>query len=126
MEKNRIIKFKRTPDPDKRPETLEDGEIALNLHDGNIYFKHSDNTIQGMRRFDERLDTIPVVNTIYDDNGDIIEVTYLTGNKVIYNYTDRDLTSADYYHVDGITVLYRQNILYDANGNIVGTEWIEL
>lgn len=68
----------------------------------------------------------PLVNTIYDDNGDIIEVTYLTGNKVIYNYTDRDLTSADYYHVDGITVLYRQNILYDANGNIVGTEWIEL
>lgn len=126
MAKNPIVKFKRTPDPDKHPETLEDGEIALNLHDGNIYFKHSDNTIRGIRRFDERLDTITIVNTVYDDNGDIIEVNYSTGNKVIYNYTDRDLTSADYYQVDGITVLYRQNILYDDDGNIVGTEWIEL
>ena len=122
MANNKIL-LKKSNVENKKPVDLDYGEIALNYHDGNIYYKNSNNVMSEIKRLDERLNATDVSNMIYDTNEDLIEVEYITGNKILFNYTNGDLTSADYYATDGTTHLYTQTLTYDTNGNITGSSW---
>lgn len=117
------IQLKRTNVENKAPTTLEHGELAVNYHDGNIYYKDNANNIAEMKRLDSRLNEIDVTNMTYNGGGDLTEVTYATGNKIVLNYTTGDLTSVDYYAVDGLTHLFTQTLTYDGGGNVQTTTW---
>lgn len=100
------------------------GELAVNTADGNIYFKKSDDSIAEMKRLDSRLNEINVTQMTYNDAGDLSEVTYESGNKIVLNYNiTEDLTSVDYYATNGTTHLYTQTLTYDDNGNVETTTW---
>lgn len=106
------------------PASLDYGELAINLHDGNIYLKKSDDTIAEMKRLDERLNATDVTNMQYNVSGDLIEVTYSTGNRTTLNYNvSGDLHTVDYYATNGTTHIYTQTLNYDANGNLLSTSW---
>jgi hypothetical protein len=123
-----IITHKRSNIEEKKPQSsaLALGELAVNLHDGNIYLKKSNNTIAEMKRLDERLNTTDVTLMSYNNEGDLIEVEYITGNKTVLNYTSGDLTSVDYYATNGTTHLFTQTLNYNENGNLISTEWTEV
>jgi len=120
-----IIKLKKSAVENRKPSTLEYGEIALNYKDGNIYYKNSDDAIAEMKRLDTRLGETDVSNMTYDPvTDDLTEVTYVTGNKIILNYdVDGDLDYVQYFAIDGTTELFQQNLSYDANKNLIGTSW---
>ena len=122
------ILHKRSSVEEKKPQSsaLELGELAINLHDGNIYLKKSDNTIAEMKRLDERLNATDVTEMTYNLDGDLTVVTYVTGNKTILNYTNGDLTSVDYYATDSSTHLFTQTLNYNLNGDLLSTEWAEV
>ena len=122
------ILHKRSSVEEKKPQSsaLELGELAINLHDGNIYLKKSDNTIAEMKRLDERLNATDVTEMTYNLDGDLSVVTYVTGNKTILNYTNGDLTSVDYYATDSSTHLFTQTLNYNLNGDLLSTEWTEV
>jgi len=122
------ILHKRSSVEEKKPQSsaLELGELAINLHDGNIYLKKSDNTIAEMKRLDERLNATDVTEMTYNLDGDLTVVTYVTGNKTILNYTNGDLTSVDYYATDSSTHLFTQTLNYNVNGDLLSTEWTEV
>lgn len=109
------------------PASLDYGELAINLHDGNIYLKKSDDTIAEMKRLDERLNSTDVTNMVYNVDGDLSEVHYSTGNKTILNYNaGGDLASVDYYATDSTTHIYTQTLNYDINANLINTSWSEV
>lgn len=120
-----IIKLKKSAVENKKPATLEYGEIALNYKDGNIYYKNSEDAIAEMKRLDTRLGETDVSNMVYDPvTDDLTEVTYATGNKIVLNYdVDGDLDYVNYYATDGLTHLFTQTLSYDANKNLTGTTW---
>lgn len=121
------ILHKRSSVEEKKPQSsaLELGELAINLHDGNIYLKKSDNSIAEMKRLDERLNSTDVTSMIYNTDGDLSEVDYATGNKTILNYNiNGDLSSVDYYGTDGTTQLFTQTLNYDNDGNLSSTSWV--
>ena len=124
---NKIL-HKRSSVEEKKPQpsALELGELAVNLHDGNIYLKKSDNTISEMKRLDERLNSTDVTEMTYNSEGDLSVVVYSTGNKTILNYTNGDLTSVDYYATDSSTHLFTQTLVYNVNGDLLSTEWTEV
>lgn len=120
-----IIKLKKSNVENRKPTTLEYGEIALNYKDGNIYYKNSDDAIAEMKRLDTRLGETDVSNMTYDPvTDDLTEVTYVTGNKIVLNYdVDGDLDYVQYFAIDGTTELFQQDLSYDANKNLTGTTW---
>lgn len=120
-----VIQLKKSGVENKRPSTLESGEIAINFHDGNIYYKDSSNNISELKRLDERLASIDVTNMTYNSITDDLEsVTYSSGNVVTLNYdVDGDLDFVNYYAVDGQTLLGTQTLTYDVNKNLIGTVW---
>jgi len=124
---NKLL-HKRSAVEEKKPiaANVELGELALNIHDGNIYFKKSDNTIAEMKRLDERLNATDVTLMSYNLDGDLIEVAYITGNRTVLNYTLGDLSSVDYYAINGTTHLFTQTLNYNINGDLVSTEWTEV
>ena len=126
MAENLVVKLKRTAVPNKYPVSLEPGEIVLNYHDGNLYYKHVSGDFAGIFRLDEIINKSPVVNALYDDNDDLIGTVHASGNRVQYLYNDRDLVSAKYYDVDGVTLLAEQRISYDTRGNPSGCDWVSL
>jgi hypothetical protein len=120
-----VIQLKKSGVENKRPSTLESGEIAVNFHDGNIYYKDSSNNISELKRLDERLASIDVTNMTYNAITDDLEsVTYASGNVITLNYdVDGDLDYVNYYAVDGSTLLGTQTLSYDLNKNLIGTVW---
>jgi hypothetical protein len=130
-----IIKLKKSAVENRKPTDLELGEIALNYHDGNIYYKDSDANIAEMKRLDERLNATDVQQMYYDSvTDDLKSVFYVTGNAIILNYdVDGDLDFVDYYATDCTldsvgdysagTKLFTQTLTYDVNKNLVGTTW---
>lgn len=121
-----IVLHKKSSVENKKPLTtdLQLGELALNTHDGNIYFKKSDNSIAEMKRLDARLDQTDISSIEYA-NGDISQVTYVTGNILTFEYTDTLLTSVLYYATDGVTHLFTQTLGYDENEFVTSTTWTE-
>jgi YD repeat-containing protein len=120
------ILHKRSSVEEKQPQAsaLSLGELAVNLHDGNIYMLKSDNTVTQMKRLDERLGVTDVTNMIYDTNDNLTEVQYVTGNKTTLHYdTNYNLISVYYYATDGTTHLYTQSLNYDNYGNMLNTSW---
>jgi len=119
------IKIKKSNVENKKPDNLEIGELALNYHDGNIYYKNSDNAIAEMKRLDARLDEMDVTNMSYNETtDDLIEVTYVSGNKIkLYYDEDGDLDYVDYFATNGSTHLFTQTLSYDENKNLIGTTW---
>jgi len=106
------------------PSSLDLGEIAINYMDGNIFIKKADNSIAEMKRLDERLNATDVTNMQYNVSGDLIEVTYSTGNRTTLNYNvSGDLHTVDYYATNGTTRIYTQTLNYDTNGNLLSTSW---
>lgn len=122
---NNILKFKKSNVENKKPTSLEYGEIALNYKDGNIYYKNSSDEIAEMKRLDTRLNETDVSSMIYDlITDDLTEVIYVTGNKISLIYDiDGDLSYVDYYATDGSTKLFTQTLSYDLNKNLIGTDW---
>ena len=119
-----IIKLKKSNVENRKPTTLEYGEIALNYKDGNIYYKNSDDAIAEMKRLDTRLGETDVSKMTYDPvTDDLIEVTYVSGNKITLSYDDGDLDYVNYYATDGLTHLFTQTLSYDTNKNLTGTTW---
>ena len=123
MATNNVIQFKKTNIENKAPADLSIGEIAINYHDGNIYYKNSANNIAQMKRLDARLNEIDVASMTYNIGGDLDTVVYVTGNKIVLHYTSGDLTSVDYYSVDGVTKLFTQTLSYNINGDVQSTTW---
>ena len=119
------IKLKKSSVENRKPGSLEYGEIALNYKDGNIYYKNSDDVISEMKRLDERLNATDVSNMTYNATTDDLEtVTYVTGNVIELNYdVDGDLDYVDYFATDGTTKLFTQTLTYDSNKNLTGTAW---
>lgn len=127
MTKRTKILLKKSGVENKKPTELDLGEIALNYHDGNIYYKNTSEKIAEMKRLDSRLNETNIVDMVYDVEGNLTEVHYETGNvmKLIYDEND-NLHSSQYFGVDGITHLFSQMITYDINGNVKSTEWVEV
>lgn len=130
-----IIQLKKSGVENKKPTDLAVGEIALNYHDGNIYYKDSDLNIAEMKRLDERLNATDVQQMYYDSaTDDLKSVFYVTGNSIILFYdVDGDLDHVDYYATNSTldvngdyssgTKLFTQSLTYDVNKNLVGTTW---
>lgn len=118
-----VIKLKRSDTENKAPAALEVGEIAINYHDGTLYYKNTAGSIKEMKRLDARLNELDATSMTYNSSGDLETVVYTTGNKIALNYTNGDLTSVDYYSVDGITKLFIQTLTYNANGDVQSTSW---
>lgn len=120
-----IIKLKKSSVENRKPTSLEYGEIALNYKDGNIYYRDTNDAIAEMKRLDTRLGETDVTNMTYDPvSDDLTEVTYATGNKIVLVYdNDGDLDYVRYYGTDGVTELFQQNLSYDVNKNLIGTDW---
>ena len=119
------ILLKKSGVENKKPTDLALGEIALNYHDGNIYFKDGSNNIAEMKRLDERLNATDVLSMTYDPTTkDLTSVTYVTGNKLTLNYDgDGDLSYVEYYGVDGTTKLFRQTLIYNGSKDLTRTIW---
>lgn len=119
------ILLKKSGVENKKPSDLALGEIALNYHDGNIYFKDGSNNIAEMKRLDERLNATDVASMTYDPiTTDLSTVTYVTGNKIALHYdVDGDLSYVDYYGVDGTTKLFTQTLTYNGSKDLIGTTW---
>lgn len=120
-----VIQLKKSGVENKKPTDLALGEVALNYHDGNIYYKDSNDNIAEMKRLDARLNETDVSSMTYDPaTEDLTAVTYATGNVITLNYdVDGDLDYVDYYGVDGLTKLFTQTLTYDVNKNLIGTTW---
>jgi hypothetical protein len=123
MATNNTIQLKKSNVENKAPTSLEYGEIALNYHDGNFYYKNTSDQIAEFKRLDTRLNETDVSNMTYNVDGDLSEVLYVTGNKIVLSYTNGDLTSVDYYGVDSTTHLFTQTLNYDVDGNVQSTSW---
>lgn len=119
------IQFKKSGVENKKPTDLALGEIAINYHDGNIYYKNSANGIAEMKRMDERLNATDVSAMTYNSiSGDLETVTYVTGNKLVLHYdVDGDLSYVDYFAIDGLTKLFTQTLTYNVNKDLIGTVW---
>lgn len=119
------IQLKKSGVENKKPTSLELGEIALNYHDGNFYYKDSDSNIAEFKRLDARLNETDVSTMTYDPvTEDLTSVTYVTGNIITLNYdVDGDLDYVDYFGVDGLTKLFTQTLIYDGSKNLTGTTW---
>ena len=121
---NKIL-LKKSNVENKKPTSLDYGEIALNYHDGNIYYKNTADDIVEMKRLDERLNATDVSQMLYSQTtGDLESVTYITGNAIVLFYDiDGDLDHVDYFGTDGVTKLFTQTLTYDGTKNLIGTTW---
>jgi hypothetical protein len=119
------ILLKRSGQEEKKPvaTNLAFGEVAVNYHDGNIFFRKSDDSLVEIKRLDSRLNDADIVSTILNGDGDIGETLYSTGNKAIFYYVNVNLVKIVYTAVDGVTELYAQNITYNENDDLIGTSW---
>jgi hypothetical protein len=120
-----IIKLKKSSVENRKPTSLEYGEIALNYKDRNIYYRDANDAITEMKRLDTRLSETDIINMVYDPiTEDLTEVNYVTGNRITLVYdTDGDLDYVRYFGTDGITELFQQKLSYDVNKNLIGADW---
>ena len=103
----------------------------MNYKDGNIYYKDTNDNIKEFKRLDSILAETDVTSMAYNASGDLSEVIYETGNKIVMNYAEvstvdydvGDLLSVDYFSTDS-THLFTQTITYQSK-NMIGTTWSE-
>lgn len=108
------------------PDILKYGEIAININDGNLFFKKTDNTVAEMKRLDTRLNECDIIRTEYNDIEDITEIEYSTGNIIKFLYNEKyDMIKATYHGIDGFTHLYSLYLNYDEDGNFSTTQWVK-
>lgn len=121
--------LKRNGEENKKPlpEDLEFGELAMNYFDGNIFFRNSNNSLIELNRLDASLNNANIISISYNEDGDVLEVLYSTGNKTVFNYDENaNLISIFYLAQDSETHLYTQILEYNSDNDLIGTNWEEV
>ena len=75
------------------------------------------------KRLDKVFEEFDITEIIYDTNGNILNITYNTGNKEIWSRSSGKIDKVDYLDVDGITVLSSNTYTYDAENRLITTTW---
>ena len=75
-------------------------------------------------RLDSELNGTDIANITYNTSDTVMEVLYVTGNRIELFYNQNsDLELVKYFDKDSITHIFTQKIVYDMTGNIIQTAW---